>query len=284
MSVSVAATIASGIVDSAKVTLPIILAGLLGATGWSVLTWYFGLPSSSSHALVGGVIAATVVAAASVLGVAGITGARDQRCAENDGRWSPTALHKDARPPIWVITMCSVAIAVGTYAEEWRVVRTVGHRLTNIAPPRGLCRRDRLRCGTAHLYTRGRSAVDHADHDRLGHRRWPGQPRRQRAVGARRPGVILVAALAAALLASVWIRSRHPLVKPTTSTITRSRRPHSTPALWPRPGGTDGRIDRVGHSRLWARPGCWAGLCRPFGVGRGLRRRSAVVLCSVARL
>ncbi|WP_375474683.1 anion permease [uncultured Jatrophihabitans sp.] len=63
LSVSVAATIASGIVDSARVTLPIIFAGLLGAIGWNVATWYFGLPSSSSHALVGGVIGATVVAA-----------------------------------------------------------------------------------------------------------------------------------------------------------------------------------------------------------------------------
>src|ERR1700754_1646059 len=63
LSVSVAATIANGIVDSAQVTLPIIFSGLLGAIAWNVLTWYFGLPSSSSHALVGGVIGATVVAA-----------------------------------------------------------------------------------------------------------------------------------------------------------------------------------------------------------------------------
>ncbi len=63
ISVSVAATIASGIVDSAEVTLPIIFSGLLGAIAWNVLTWYFGLPSSSSHALVGGVIGATAVVA-----------------------------------------------------------------------------------------------------------------------------------------------------------------------------------------------------------------------------
>ena len=56
LSVSVAATIASGIVDSAKVTLPIIFAGLLGAIAWNVFTWYVGMPSSSSHALVGGVL------------------------------------------------------------------------------------------------------------------------------------------------------------------------------------------------------------------------------------
>ena len=76
LSVSVAATIASGIVDSAKVTLPIIFAGLLGAIGWNVLTWYFGLPSSSSQALVGGVIGATVVAA----GFGAAKGTRAHRC------------------------------------------------------------------------------------------------------------------------------------------------------------------------------------------------------------
>src|SRR5690348_3835958 len=63
LSVSVAATIASGIVDSAQVTSPIIFAGLLGAIAWNVFTWYFGLPSSSSHALVGGVVGTTAAAA-----------------------------------------------------------------------------------------------------------------------------------------------------------------------------------------------------------------------------
>src|SRR5215467_5747455 len=56
ISVAVAATIASGIVEQAEVTVPIIFAGLVGAILWNVITWYFGIPSSSSHALVGGVL------------------------------------------------------------------------------------------------------------------------------------------------------------------------------------------------------------------------------------
>ena len=62
LSIKVAATIANGIVDQNVVTLPIVFAGLIGAIAWNVLTWYFGLPSSSSHALIGGVVGATAVA------------------------------------------------------------------------------------------------------------------------------------------------------------------------------------------------------------------------------
>jgi PiT family inorganic phosphate transporter len=56
LSLEVAATIASGIVEANLVTLPIVFAGLIGAIFWNLLTWYFGLPSSSSHALIGGMI------------------------------------------------------------------------------------------------------------------------------------------------------------------------------------------------------------------------------------
>src|SRR5215472_3864231 len=56
ISVAVAATIASGIVDQASVTVPIIFAGLIGAILWNVITWFLGIPSSSSHALVGGMV------------------------------------------------------------------------------------------------------------------------------------------------------------------------------------------------------------------------------------
>jgi len=62
LSVAVAATIASGIVDQAKITVPVIFAGLVGAIIWNVITWYKGIPSSSSHALVGGVLGSVLVA------------------------------------------------------------------------------------------------------------------------------------------------------------------------------------------------------------------------------
>lgn len=62
LSLSVAATIAKGIVDAGLVTLDIVLAGLVGAIVWNLLTWLFGIPSSSSHALVGGMVGAVLAA------------------------------------------------------------------------------------------------------------------------------------------------------------------------------------------------------------------------------
>jgi inorganic phosphate transporter, PiT family len=63
LSLAVAATIASGLVDTGVVTLQVVAAGLAGGITWNLLTWYFGIPSSSSHALIGGVIGATLAAA-----------------------------------------------------------------------------------------------------------------------------------------------------------------------------------------------------------------------------
>jgi inorganic phosphate transporter, PiT family len=63
LSLQVAATIASGIVDADVITPTIVFAGLVGAISWNLITWYFGLPSSSSHALIGGIVGATLVAA-----------------------------------------------------------------------------------------------------------------------------------------------------------------------------------------------------------------------------
>ena len=63
LSLSVAATIASGLVDTNLVTLPVVAAGLAGGIIWNLLTWLFGIPSSSSHALIGGVIGSAIAAA-----------------------------------------------------------------------------------------------------------------------------------------------------------------------------------------------------------------------------
>src|SRR5947199_2938541 len=65
LSVEVAKTISGGIVDDTKVTPVIIFAGLVGAIVWNLLTWLVGLPSSSSHALFGGLIGATWIASGS---------------------------------------------------------------------------------------------------------------------------------------------------------------------------------------------------------------------------
>ncbi|HEY1918878.1 MAG TPA: inorganic phosphate transporter, partial [Streptosporangiaceae bacterium] len=63
LSLSVAATIASGLVDTGLVTMTVVFAGLAGGIIWNLLTWLLGIPSSSSHALIGGVIGSTIAAA-----------------------------------------------------------------------------------------------------------------------------------------------------------------------------------------------------------------------------
>src|SRR5262245_52394713 len=62
VSIAVAATIAKGIVDQEVITLDIVMAGLVGAITWNLITWFFGLPSSSSHALIGGMIGSAMAA------------------------------------------------------------------------------------------------------------------------------------------------------------------------------------------------------------------------------
>jgi inorganic phosphate transporter, PiT family len=63
ISISVAATVANDVVDSSVITPTIVFAGLIGAIAWNLITWWFGLPSSSSHALIGGVVGSAVAAA-----------------------------------------------------------------------------------------------------------------------------------------------------------------------------------------------------------------------------
>jgi PiT family inorganic phosphate transporter len=65
ISLAVAATVAKDVVDAADITPQIVFAGLVGAITWNLITWYWGLPSSSSHALIGGVVGATFAAAGS---------------------------------------------------------------------------------------------------------------------------------------------------------------------------------------------------------------------------
>jgi inorganic phosphate transporter, PiT family len=62
ISISVAATVANDVVDASVITPTVVFAGLIGAIAWNLVTWYFGLPSSSSHALIGGMVGSAVVA------------------------------------------------------------------------------------------------------------------------------------------------------------------------------------------------------------------------------
>src|SRR5437588_9416669 len=62
LSLKVAATVGKGFVDTDAITTTVVFAGLVGAIGWNLITWYFGLPSSSSHALIGGLVGAVIAA------------------------------------------------------------------------------------------------------------------------------------------------------------------------------------------------------------------------------
>jgi PiT family inorganic phosphate transporter len=197
ISVTVAATIASGIVDQDSVTVPIIFAGLVGAILWNVLTWYFGIPSSSSHALVGGVVGAVIAGAGSTAVIwngiatkvvipavlapfvcggaaylatrlsygltertAGEARARGFRLGQigssslvalahgtNDAQKTMGVvvltlvaggrLSEDAGVPTWVKFACAAAIAAGTFSGGWRVIKTLGTRVTEIHSAQG---------------------------------------------------------------------------------------------------------------------------------------------------
>jgi PiT family inorganic phosphate transporter len=197
ISVSVAATIASGIVDQKLVTVPIVFAGLVGAIVWNLATWYFSIPSSSSHALIGGVLGAMIAAVGSgavewsgilakviipavlapfICGGAaylatrlsfGLTRNLPEEHTGRGFRYGQIAssslvalahgtndaqktmgvvtltliagdrLAPDAAIPLWVKVVCAAAIAAGTFSGGWRVIKTLGTRVTDIDAPQG---------------------------------------------------------------------------------------------------------------------------------------------------
>ncbi|OLT00248.1 phosphate transporter [Pseudonocardia sp. CNS-004] len=197
LSVQVALTISSGLVDEARITPQVIFGALVGAILWNLLTWLVGLPSSSSHALFGGLIGATWVFAgfgavhlSTVLGmvlvplvlspvVAGVvalaaTWIAYRIAAHGDPRLTSRGFRNaqvvsasmvalahgtnDAQktmgvitltlitvgllpthsaPPLWVILLCGLAIAAGTAMGGWRIIRTLGHRISNIESTQG---------------------------------------------------------------------------------------------------------------------------------------------------
>jgi len=197
LSLSVAATIASGLVETGLVTLTVVFAGLAGAIIWNLITWFFGIPSSSSHALIGGVIGSMLAAAGShavkwqglvskviipavlspfIAALVAATGtylvyriARSMRerargdafrigqigsaslvslaHGTNDAQKTMGiitlaliangTLAAGASTPVWVIVICALTIAGGTYAGGWRVIRTLGKGLVEIESPQG---------------------------------------------------------------------------------------------------------------------------------------------------
>jgi len=196
--VSVAQTVGKGVVQSTVVDQWVILAGLVGAIAWDLITWYVGLPTSSSHALIGGLAGAAVVKAgfgslvpsglvkigsfmilAPVIGLAvgfalmlatawtfrrATPGRVDwlfrrlqlvSAAAYSLGHGTNDAqktmgiiamllfttghLGKDFYVPMWVILAAHAAISLGTLTGGWRIVKTMGMRITKLRPVGGFC-------------------------------------------------------------------------------------------------------------------------------------------------
>jgi PiT family inorganic phosphate transporter len=198
ISTQVALTLGQGIVVTDIVTMVVVLAALFGAIAWNVITWRFGLPTSSSHSLTGGLVGAAIAKAgldgvqwaglvdkfmiptllAPVIGL--VIGAvfiviiywvfrhaqparlqRRFRLAQTASAAFMAFSHgsNDAQKtmgvmtlalvaggivpasnfhvPIWVIVVSASAMAAGTLAGGWRIIRTVGGRIVKIAPPQG---------------------------------------------------------------------------------------------------------------------------------------------------
>ena len=209
----VAGTIGKGIVDIAQVDSYIIFGTLIGACSWNIITWYFGIPSSSSHALVGGLIGAALVkAGTSALMMQGIiktlafivispvvgmllglllgvivynlasrsTPARVDHLFRkgqllsaaayslghggNDAQktmgiiagllFSAGYLGTEFHVPLWVVLTCHAAIALGTMSGGWRIVKTMGNKLSKLRPVDGFCAE-----GAASLVLFGASAI-----------------------------------------------------------------------------------------------------------------------------
>lgn len=199
LSVEVAKTISGGLINEQVVTIApeFILAGLIGAIIWNLLTWLVGLPSSSSHALFGGLVGAVIIGAGVegvnfaavitkilvpalvspvVAGLAAFCAVKlifavvkrmSEKQVESGFRHGQTVTAclvalshgtNDAQktmgiitltliavglqpsgsgPELWVVAVCGLAIAAGTYMGGWRVIRTLGKGLTEISTPQG---------------------------------------------------------------------------------------------------------------------------------------------------
>jgi PiT family inorganic phosphate transporter len=194
----VANTIGKGVVDPAVIDTAVVFAALVGAIVWDLVTWWFGIPSSSSHALIGGLAGAAVAkSGAAVLDAAGLTKIgvsivlsplfgltlgfalmlvvlwtfRRYTPARIDawfrrGQLLSAALYSlghggnDAQKtmgiitvllfangmlgdtfhvPLWVVLACHAAMGLGTLSGGWRIVRTMGLRITKLKPVGGFC-------------------------------------------------------------------------------------------------------------------------------------------------
>src|SRR5574342_708098 len=120
---AVAKTIGNGMIDISQVTFAVIFGGLFGAITWDVITWYYGLPTSSSHALIGGYAGAAIAKAGFIVIIAGVL--------------FTAGYLKTFYIPIWVVLAAHTAIGLGTLSGGWRIIHTMGSKITKLQPVGG---------------------------------------------------------------------------------------------------------------------------------------------------
>jgi PiT family inorganic phosphate transporter len=131
ISLKVAAAIANDIVAQSAITPMVIFGGLVGAITWNLATWFFGLPSSSSHALIGGVIGATWAAS----GSSAVQGDNLVGKVIVPAMVAPVLAFVVAGGAIALVSAASIAL--GTYSGGWRIIRTTGSRIIKMDPAQG---------------------------------------------------------------------------------------------------------------------------------------------------
>jgi PiT family inorganic phosphate transporter len=156
----VANTVGSGIVSVHIVTDRVIFGALGGAIVWNIVTWLFGIPSSSSHALVGGLVGAGLAKAGTKAIVwqgvgktaAGIVVSASLYSLGHGGNDAQKTMgiiavllyvHAGGQGqfhvPLWVVLACQTAMALGTLSGGWRIVHTMGSKITRLTPMQGFC-------------------------------------------------------------------------------------------------------------------------------------------------
>jgi PiT family inorganic phosphate transporter len=160
----VANTLGTGIIAASVVDPHVVFGALMGAILWNLITWGMGIPSSSSHALVGGLLAILLVLLLSWLLIRRTPFAVDRQFRHlqfvsaslyslghggNDAQktmgiiavllYSQGHLGGEFHVPFWVVIACQSAMALGTLIGGWRIVRTMGSKITRLTPMQGFC-------------------------------------------------------------------------------------------------------------------------------------------------
>src|SRR5205807_16242 len=136
---AVAKTIGKGMIRLDHVDQYVVMAGLFGAIVWDLLTWWWGLPTSSSHALIGG------YAGAAMMHAAVHTGAGSMLSVIIPEGWYKTLIFIVVAPVMGMVLglvfllAAHAAIAAGTYFGGWRIVHTMGQKITKLKPLGGFC-------------------------------------------------------------------------------------------------------------------------------------------------